>query len=355
MEIGNVKDMRGKAWTVLGPIDPYQLGVTLPHEHLFSDEVPSYFKLPEQASLRRISMQPLSLEILGFVRFNPNLNQDNMRLDDEDMMVEEVMRFKLAGGNTIVDATNIGWGRDPEALKRLSMRTGINVIASSGYYVSATHPPEMDSKSIGDIKNDIIKEISVGIGTSGVRAGLIGEIGTTFPWGRNEQKSLQGAGRAQVETGAPLEVHPGRNHRHPGMILEILGKEGVDLSRVSICHIDRTIEKFEDFKSILGKGCFIEFDLFGQAWYPPEIPLEIPMPSDHIRVHRIKNLIDAGYADRILLSHDIDTKYLTYRYGGHGYAHILLNIIPLMLNQGISREDIHKMLVENPRRFFTFA
>jgi phosphotriesterase-related protein len=347
--------MKGKAWTVLGPIDPNKLGITLVHEHLFIDEVPSYFQFPETATLRKIAYQPLSLEILGWVRFNPNGNQDNMRLDDEDMMAKEILRFKCVGGSTVVDATNVGLGRDPEAGRRLSARTGINVIAGSGYYVAASHPKDMDSKTVDDINNEIVKDIQVGIGGSGIRAGLIGEIGTSYPWGTNEQKSLEAAGCAQIETGAPIEVHPGRNHKHPGMILDVLEKKGVDLSRVDICHVDRTLESLEDMISILDRGCFLEFDLFGQAWYPPDIPLEFPFPSDYIRVAKIKQLIEAGYGDRILLSHDIDTKYLTYSYGGHGHAHILTNIVPLMKTQGIGSENIEKMFVDNPRRFLTFA
>lgn len=341
------KDMLGKAWTVQAPIDPSHLGITLPHEHLFIDE--SIFLVTD----RGFSHQPLSLENLGSVRFNPNINSDNLRLDDEEMMAEEVMRFKSAGGSTIVDASVPGLGRDVDALRRLSIRTGINVIASSGYYVSTSHPRDMDSKSIDDVKNSIVNEIRVGVGTSRIRTGLI-KIGTTHPWGQNEQKVLQGAARAQSETGAPIEVHPGRNRRHPLAILELLEKEGANLSRVLILHIDRTIERLEDFETILDKGCSVDFDLFGQAWYPPEIPLEIPMPSDQIRVQRIRQLIEEGYVDRIMMSHDIDAKCWTYRYGGHGYAHILLNIAPFMLKQGISFENIHKLLVDNPRRLFTF-
>jgi phosphotriesterase-related protein len=345
--------MKGKACTVQGPIDPSQLGVTLPHEHLFIDES-IYFIVAEESNRKAVARQPLGFENLGSVRFNPDINIDNLRLDDEEMMVKEVMRFKLAGGNTIVDGTpRFGLGRDIEALKRLSIRTGVNVIASAGYYVSLGHPKDMDSRTVDDVKNSIVEEIRDGVGTVRIRPGLI-KIATNYPWGRNEEKALEGGARAQSETGAPMEIHPGRNHKHPQMILEVAEKAGADLSHILILHIDRTIEKLEDFKELLDRKCFIDFDLFGQAWYPPQFPLEIPIPSDHIRVQRIKQLIEAGYVDQILMSQDIDTKYLTYSYGGHGYAHILLNIVPLMLHHGISQENLHKLLVDNPRKFFTF-
>ncbi len=140
-----------------------------------------------------MARSPLSLENLAWVRFHPCLNEDNLRLDDEEMMVEESSRFKNAEGRTIVDATSIGIGRNPEALKRISTRTGLNIIVGSGYYVSTTHPRSMGSKSVDEIKNEIVKDIQEGIDGSGIRAGLIGEIGTTFPWGTNEEKSLQAA------------------------------------------------------------------------------------------------------------------------------------------------------------------
>ena len=139
---------KGKVRTVLGLIDPSDLGVTLPHEHLFIDES-IYFVSADEPTRKALARQPLGLENLGLVRFNPDINIDNLRLDDEDMMVKEVTRFKLAGGNTIVDGTpGYGLGRDIEALRRLSIRTGVNVIASAGYYVSIGHPKDMNSKTL---------------------------------------------------------------------------------------------------------------------------------------------------------------------------------------------------------------
>jgi phosphotriesterase-related protein len=352
-ELGLLEDTRGKAWSVRGPIDPSELGFTLTHEHFLCDAT-TYFELPEQTSERTLALSPVTLENLAWVRFHPYLNKDNLRLDDENMMVEEATRFKDAGGRTIVDATSNGIGRNPEALKRISMRTGLNIIAGSGYYVSSTHPRDMESKTVNDIKNEIVRDIQVGIENTGIRAGLIGEIGTTFPWGTNEEKSLQAAGRAQVETGAPIEVHPGRNPKHPGMILDVLEKEGADLSHAAICHIERTLGDLNQFKSVLDRSVYVEFDNFGQSWFAfPGHKLEWPFPSDSGRVFRIRELIETGYADQILVSMDIDSKILLYRYGGQGFDHILVNVLPLMQSL-IGSENVQKILVNNPRRFLTF-
>ena len=105
-----------------------------------------------------------------------------------------------------------------------------------------------------------------------------------------------------------------------------------------------------DFRSILERGCFVEFDLFGQAWHP----WFLDFPNDGVRVDMIRRLVDAGYADRILVSQDIDNKFLLHHFGGHGYDHILVNIVPMML-RAMTREVVHNLLVENPRRLLTFS
>lgn len=348
-----MNDLSQRAQTVLGPIEPSKLGITLTHEHLVADQT-IYFQLPTQANEREYATSPVNLQNLAWVRFHPYLNKDNLRLDDEELMVKEVSRFKNAGGCTIVDPTSNGIGRDPEALRRISLRTGLNIIAGSGYYVSLTHPRDIGSKSIGDIRDEIVRDIRVGINGSEIRAGLIGELGTTFPWGPNEEKALQAAGRAQVETGAPIEVHPGRNPKHPGMILDVLEKEGADLSRVVICHIERTLGNLEHFRSVLDRGAYVEFDNFGQSWFAfPGHTLEWPFPSDSGRVFRIRELIETGYGDQILVSMDIDSKILLYHYGGQGFDHILVNVLPIM-QPIIGPENAQKILVDNPRRLMTF-
>jgi phosphotriesterase-related protein len=275
-------------------------------------------------------------------------------LDDEELMIEEASKFKAAGGSTIVDATSNGLGRNPEALRRISSRTGLNIIAGSGYYVWSTHPRNMESKSVDDIRNEMVRDISVGIHDSGIRAGLIGEIGTTFPWGANEEKVLRAAGRAQQETGAPIQVHPGRNPKHPGMILDVLESEHADLDRVVICHVERTLGDLRQFQSVLDRRCYVEFDNFGQSWFAfPGHTLEWPFPSDSARVFRIRELIDAGYAEQILVSMDIDSKILLHRYGGQGFDHILLNVLPMMQSV-IGSKNVQTILVDNPQRLMTF-
>jgi phosphotriesterase-related protein len=227
---------------------------------------------------------------LGWVRFNWLDSVDNWNLDDEDVMMEESLRFKYAGGRTIVDPGSIGTGvgRPHLATRRLALRTGLNIILGCGYYLEVSHPVDMNSKTIDDIKDEIVSDIRVGIEGSEIRSGVIGEIGISWPMGKNERKVLQGASRAQIETGAPMEIHPGRNPKSPAEIIEVLEQEKADLNKVILCHMERTIDDISVLEAIMDKGITIEFDLFGESWF--QLDLEIPFPSDSMRIFQIKKL-----------------------------------------------------------------
>jgi phosphotriesterase-related protein len=345
----------GKAMTVLGPVDPEDLGTTMMHEHLFIDPGPTpvYFRFPDDPSERKIAMQPLTLDNLGWARFNYLNHWDLNVIDDEDIVTEEVMRYKYAGGRTLVDVSPISLGRTHLGVKRVAMRTGVNIVRGSGYYVGASHPPQMENWSVDEVKENIVSEHRDGIGGSDIKSGIIGEIGVTYPWGKTEKKVLQASARAMAETGLSLEVHPGRSPRQPDQIIDVLEGEKADLSRVAICHIDRTIEDITALKAVMDRGCTIGFDAFGLAWYP--WAMEIPYPSDSMRIFQIKKLVDAGYAGKIYVSHDIDDKHTQYHFGGWGYAHILNNVLPLMKHHGITDEQINTILVENPKKLLTIV
>src|SRR5215813_13615549 len=177
----------GEIQTVLGPIAPGALGVTLPHEHLLID-FKVMFAEPPTASDKGRAWEPVSLHNLGWVRQNFNANLDNLRLTDEQVAIDEIRLFQQAGGVTVVDPTPVTLARDPLALARIARVTGLNVVMGSGYYVAASHPPDMDARSVDDLAREMIADVTVGAGTTGVRAGLLGEIGTTSPWTDNEKK-----------------------------------------------------------------------------------------------------------------------------------------------------------------------
>src|SRR5256886_16171403 len=204
--------LSGQVQTVLGSIGAEEIGVTLPHEHLLIDfEV--MFVEPTAPRDKERSREPVSLANLGWVRQHFNANLDNLRLTDEQVAADEILLFKHAGGRTVVDPTPKTLARDPLALARIARATGLNIVMGAGYYVHASHPPDVDRRTVDDLAREMIAAVTIGIGDTGIRAGLLGEIGTTSPWTENEKKVLRAAIAAQRETGAPLMIHPGRHPR----------------------------------------------------------------------------------------------------------------------------------------------
>ena len=346
--------LAGQAQTVLGPIPGEAMGITLPHEHLLIDfEV--MFKEPANGSERGLSRQPVSLANLGWVRQHFSSNLDNLQLLDETVARDEALLFKHAGGQTFVDPTNRGLARDPLALARVARATGLNIIMGSGYYVAAAHPPDMDTRTVDDITREIVADLTVGVDDTGVRAGFIGEIGTTWPWTDNEKKVVRAAVAAQRDTGAALMIHPGRHERLPLQIVDFIRKEGADLGRTIMCHIERTIADRAVLLELAATGVLLEYDLFGlETSYYPYNPA-FDMPNDGERMRQILSLIERGHLAQILMSHDIAYKHCLTKWGGFGYHHLLVNVIPRLRAKGADDRTIQTLLVDNPRRAFVFA
>jgi len=338
----------GKVQTVLGTVDADNLGVTLPHEHIICN-LSVYFEEPSSPADKALAHQPVALENLYWVRYHWLNNLDNLQLLDEQTAIDEVLLYKQAGGNTIVDCSLIAIERNPAALARISRATGINIIVGTGYYLQSSMPPEFDTKTEEEIADEIVHDVTVGIGDSGVRAGIIGEIGCSWPWTENERKSMSAAASAQRRTGATITIHPGHNKSAPLEIIELLKSKGADLNRVIFGHIGRTLREFKDLSRVAEAGCYVEFDQFGWEGYNT-LMYPDDMPNDAERINRIAELIAGGYVNHILLSHDVCLKARLVHYGGHGYVHILRNVVSRMLEKGISDEDIHTMMVDNPKR-----
>jgi len=346
-------ELTGKVQTVLGPIAPEDLGITLPHEHLISDGS-CWFVEPSEATEKAMVHHPVTLDILWWLRYHLFQNMDDLLLLDEQEAIKEAIHFKLAGGNSIVELSNIGLGRDPAALARISRATGLNVIMGSGYYLAVSHGPEMDAKTEEEITDEIVRDIMVGVGNSGIRSGIIGEIGCSWPLADNERKSLRAAARAQQLTGAALNVHPGQSEEAAMEIVEILDDAGADLTRTVIDHVDRAVRNPENRIKLAKTGCYLEYDLFGREGYYPIHHRIIDLPNDAQRINEITELINKGYLNQMLISQDIWNKAQRCAYGGWGYAHILRDTLPVMRVKGMTEEQIHTIMVENPRRLLTF-
>ena len=350
------EELTGKVQTVLGIIDADDLGVTLPHEHLLIDYT-TYYAEPAEASERAMAHLPITLENLSWIRLHVFNHVDNLKLLDEQVAIKEALLYKWAGGDTIVELTIIGLARDPLGLARISRATGLNVVMGSGYYMARSHPPELATKTEEEITQEIVRDIMVGVGNTGVRAGIIGEIGCSTPLEDGERKVLRASAVAQQRTGAAINIHPSKSNDIVLEIIKMLGDAGADLSRTVISHSDHSGFSRATLHRLADAGCYIEFDTFGHPaiLMPAFVRGFIDMPTDKWRINEIKYFINEGYLNHILISHDVFCKYNYVTYGGAGYGHILHSVVPWMQWAGISDEQIHTMMVENPKRVLPFA
>ncbi|XP_009868793.1 PREDICTED: phosphotriesterase-related protein isoform X2 [Apaloderma vittatum] len=298
--------LRGKAQTVLGLVEPDRLGYTLTHEHLTMNYSSCF--CPPSPGQESLSRGPIEMKNLFWIKQNPYSHKENLLLYQEtDAVKEELLHFKAAGGGTIVENTTTGIGRDMNTLKKLAEETGVHIIAGAGFYVDSTHSAQTQAMTVEQLTDIIVDEILNGADGTNIKCGVVGEIGCSWPLTQSEHRVLQATAQAQSQLGCPVIIHPGRDSDSPFQIIRILQEAGADASKTVMSHLDR-----------------------------------------------IQMLIDEGYEDRILMAHDVHTKNRLMKYGGHGYSHILKNIVPKMLIRGISQDKIDKILLANPKRWLTF-
>jgi len=127
--------------TVLGPIDASQVGGTMSHVHL-TINILCWHQTPDSGVLRGLSESKITMQNLGLVRRNAMLFKDNLVQDDLDLAIHEAAEYKFAGGQTLINVDLPGMGRDPLALQKIARATGLHIVASTGWYVQASHPPD---------------------------------------------------------------------------------------------------------------------------------------------------------------------------------------------------------------------
>lgn len=344
----------GSVQTVLGLVDPDALGVTMTHEHILGS-FDGVFQIPVEASYKGRHEAPLGLDVLGLIHHGRWPSKENSGLDHIPTQIEEVGLYKQFGGTALVDVTNIGIGRDPIGLTRISRATGVHIIMGSSFYVASRHPADMSERTEASLTEQIVSDVLKGVGNTKVRSGVLGEVGCSFPLHPNERKVLRATARAQRLTGAPILIHPGRDQSCPAEIMEILRDAGADLGRVIIGHLDRTLFDKKLIKELAATGCFLEYDIFGQevSYYPPAPHIDIM--NDAHRLSIIEWLISEGHGGQVLVGHDIAQRAHLVKYGGHGYGYFLEYMVPRMRMKGFREEDIRRILVENPKRALTFV
>jgi phosphotriesterase-related protein len=297
--------------TVLGPIDPGEMGVCQTHEHLLIDAFDHY----------------PSYEYV---------------IDDEAMVVEELREFTRRGGRTVCDTTTDEIGRNPRALARISKAAGVHVVMGSGWYREFNYPRVVHERTSRELAEILVREIEAGVGDTGIRAGFIGEIGT----GRHaikpaEERVFRAAALAQQRTGVAVSTHTTRWGTLALEQVAMLREFGVEPGRIIIGHLgDR--RGVGHLLPIAEQGVYLEVDNIGYLDYQPE----------WVRADNVAALVKEGFGDRVLLSEDVcSLRHLRYS-GGKGYGYLLEVFVPMLYERGLTREQVDRMLVENPARAF---
>jgi phosphotriesterase-related protein len=303
--------------TVLGPIEPEDLGVTLMHEHTLVDAW----------------------------EWGGRLGYDST-VDDEELLVEELAFYRDAGGSALVDVTPIGLRRDPSGMKRLAEATGLHIIMGCGWYRERVYPAYIHELSTNALADMLVKELEEGV-EEGIRPGIIGEIGTErFHVTPAEEKVFRASARAQRATGATVTTHTTHFGDLAHEQMDILMEEGVPPERIVIGHLgERRNVKGE--LAIAARGVYVEIDHVGRAASAGTQP-------EWRRARNVAELVRAGYLDRVLVSMDICANSLLHWNGGHGFDYLLTTFVPLLREEGLTDQQIHAILVDNPVRVLDF-
>ncbi len=339
----------GRVMTVAGPIPAEAMGVTLMHEHLLND-CRCWWHRPKDPARARLACDPVHPGILGELRMDPFVNLSNCTLDDERLAIAELASVVALGGRTVVDPTCQGIGRDPRALLRISQATGLNVVMGGGFYLQASHPERVRGMTAAAIADEIVQEAMVGVAGSGIRIGLIGEIGISADFTPEEEKSLRGAAQAQRRTGLPLMVHLPGWFRHGHRVLDVAAEEGAALHHTVLCHMNPSAADPAYQVALARRGAFLEYDMIGMDfWYADQ---GVQCPSDEENARAIIALIAQGCGDRLLLSQDVFLKMMLTRNGGFGYGYLQRHFLPRLRRHGATEAQITQLMVANPRSVF---
>jgi phosphotriesterase-related protein len=327
--------------TVRGPIAAEELGVTSMHEHLLLDarilHAPS--REPAPADPR------VTLENLGFVRWNLLALEDNLVLDDAELAARELSLAAAEGQRAVVDLTCLGLGPDPRRLPAIAAATGMHVVAGYGIYLDRPHPAEVRGLGEGGLEEVLRSALDDGIPGAGFRAGLLGLIGTSAPVTEAEHRVLRAAGRAAAVTGAAVTVRLDPAERRGHWALDELTAEGCRPEKVIFGNVD----EFLDHAYLAGladAGATLELCFGNEAYYRNGYK----DPTDAERLAAIEALLADGHAGRIVLGCSVWTKSQLRAYGGMGYAHLLRRIVPELQRRGVGDGELRQMLVDNPAR-----
>ncbi|KAA0540910.1 phosphotriesterase-related protein [Citrobacter freundii] len=277
----------------------------------------------------------LHIDLSGFK------NNLDCRLDQYDLICQEMKDLRALGVSNIIEMTNRYMGRNPQFMLDLMRDTGINVMASTGYYQDAFFPEHVAARSVEQLAQEMVDEIVIGIDGTELKAGIIAEIGSSegviTPL---EEKVFIAAARAHIETGRPISTHTSFSTMGLEQLV-LLQAHGVDLSRVTVGHCDLK-DNLDNILRMIDLGAYVQFDTIGKNNYYP----------DENRIGMLHELRNRGLLNRVMLSMDITRRSHLKANGGNGYDYLLTTFIPQLRQSGFSQADVDTMLRDNPSQFF---
>lgn len=270
--------------------------------------------------------------------------------DDINLMIEETRAAGKDGVSCLVDGGHPDMDRNLDALKRIAAESGVYIVASGGYYMQRTYPPEIAAQSADQIADHLVREANA------QRLGAFGEIGQqSGELTADERKVFTAVGKAQVQTGLPIFTHnayTGARASNPPVpreaalrqldVLEAAGAKSQHIAIGHVCCLDDP--KAEVARELAKRGAFVGFDR-----------VTIQTLPDAKRVTMILALLDAGYADNLLLSSDFSLSNSLKKNGGGGLAQTVTVFGKMLLDAGVKPEMLHTILFDNPRRFLAFV
>lgn len=266
------------------------------------------------------------------------------KLDEFDLIVEEIRELKTLGVSAIMELTCLGMGRDVTRLRQIQLATGVQIIPATGYYHHGFHPEYLAHSSVDQIAATLARELTDGMDGTTVCPMILGEIGgSSPPLYEDEVKVFRAVARLAHEFPVVVTTHAHLGHGGRDE-LNLLLEGGLAPERIVIGHQD-LCPSLEEVLYIAQQGAYVGIDTVGKTSYAP----------DERRVAYVKALVEAGLADRVLLSCDISRKAYLRRRGGQGYAYLIRVFLPMLLAEGISQLTIRHMTEENPRRFLSAA
>ncbi|HTS31895.1 MAG TPA: hypothetical protein VMH81_38760 [Bryobacteraceae bacterium] len=314
--------------TVRGEVDASRLGVTLMHEHIFVLD-------PEISS-----------------NYPEDWGDEHARVAGAIARLNEL---KSRGVDTIVDLTVMGLGRYIPRIQKIAAATDLHIVVATGIYTYCDLPHYFQYRGPGTalggpelIADMFVRDIQEGIAGTGVRAGIL-KCATDAPGlTRGVERILRATAQAHLRTGVPISTHTHARRRVGLDQQRIFREEGVDLSRVVIGHSGDTTD-IGYLEQLLDNGSYLGMDRFGID----------SILSFEDRVQTVARLCERGHAGRLVLSHDaacfnhwLPERQLPEMLPRWHYLHIHNDVIPALKGQGVTDEQIHTMLVENPRRIF---